>query len=392
MTRRSAPPHPPTLLIARLALALGAITVALVAAEGGLRLWFWSQGVGRADIQDLLRQSQLEPSEVHTNELFGLVQPALFPDIVYELRPSVRGTFRGQLYRSNTFGLRGPETALAKPQGVFRIATLGDSHMFGWGVGEGESYVDLLRAQRLTTEDGRRVELLNFACPGYNAAIETAVYEHKIRLFDPDLLLLHYVGNDGDFPHFLQPPRRFRPGDWYLVDLVQTFFAPRGLDGELQLLPHNLGEATPEQRDAATSHYAYMLGAPGYEKAMQRLARLTAKDGVPVIVLMLGERPEVIAAVEPLGFAWLDAAPQWVAHLEHLGIELTERNGKRVWLSTYKIPHDGHPTVDAHVAYAELLADALAERGIVATRPKRRDDRDRAPRESAEAPRRSAAR
>jgi alginate O-acetyltransferase complex protein AlgI len=389
MTARPASTPAIALLFARLALALFAVAIALVTAEGGLRLWAWSHGIGRPDIQDLLRQSQLEPSEVHTSELFGVVQPAVFPDIIYELRPSVHGTFREQPYRSNAFGLRGPETELAKPKNVFRIATLGDSHMFGWGVGEGESYVDRLRAEGLTTDDGRRVELLNFACPGYNAAIETAVYEHKIRLFDPDLLLLHYVGNDGDFPHFLQPPRRFTPGDWYLADLVQNLLAPRGLDGELELLPHDLREVAPEERDAAAAHYAYMLGESGYRKAMRRLARLTAKDGVPVIVLMLGERPDVVATLEPLGFAWLDAAPQWVAHLGHLGIELTEENGKEIWTSTYKIPRDGHPTVEAHVAYAELLTEALAKRGIVATRT---DAPDRAPRESAEAPPRSAAR
>lgn len=388
MPRRLAFPQPAALLLARLTLVIVAVAVSLVAGEVGLRLWYWSHGVGRADIQDLLRQSQLEPSEVHTSELFGLVQPALFPDIVYELRPNVRGTFRDQPYRSNAFGLRGPETKLAKPPDTFRIATLGDSHMFGWGVGEGESYVDLLREEELTTEDGRRVELLNFACPGYNAAIEMAVYEHRIRLFDPDLLLLHYVGNDDEWPHFLQPPRTFAPSNWYLVDLGRGFLTPRGLDGELGLLPHDLRQIPPEDRQAAEKRYRYMVGEEGYRRAMTRLAELTATDGVPIVLFMLGERPEVNAVLEPLGIEALNAAPQFVTHLEHLGLQITDETWKPIWTSTYKIPNDGHPTVEAHIAYAELLTEVLAERGIVA---RRTDARDRAPRESGEAPQRSAA-
>jgi lysophospholipase L1-like esterase len=352
--------------IARVALVASATLFALALAEAGLRIWYWSQGVGRADVEDLLRQSQLQPSEVHTSELFGIVQPSLFPDVVYELRPKVRGTFREQPYRSNSLGMRGPDVALRKPADVFRIATLGDSHMFGWGVGDGESYVDLLRARNLETPSGRRVELLNFACPGYNAAIEVAVYEHKIRRFHPDLLLVHFVGNDDDWPHFLQPPRRFVPNDWYLTELVETFFARRGLDGELALLPHNLGETDAPTRDAATDHYGYMLGAEGYARSMQRLAELTSADGVPVIVLMLGERPEVAAAIEPLGFDRIDAAPHFARRLAaQLGYELTDANWKGLWDAAYKIPDDGHPTTEAHQAYAAVLADELAKRGYL---------------------------
>jgi len=354
----------------RVILALGAGLLSALVAEAALRAWYWGRGVGRADVQDLLRQSRLEPAEVATATLFGIVQPSLFPDVVYELRPRAHGTFRRQPYRSNALGLRGPETTLQKPREVFRIAGLGDSHMFGWGVGEGETYLDLLRARNLQTDDGRRVEILNFGCPGYNTAIEAAVYERKIRRFSPDLLILHYVGNDLGWPHFLQPPRTFAPADWYLADVVRAVLSPRGLDGELSLLDHDHRETPAEIRAAAESHYAYMLGGEGLARSMGRIAELTREDEVPVIVLTLGERSEVVDATTRLGFSRLDAAPQFTEHLAHLGFELNETNWKGIWDTTYKIPNDGHPTREAHLAYAELLEAALAERGIRAGAPR----------------------
>jgi hypothetical protein len=355
---------------ARLALALGATLLALAAAEGALRAWFWSRGVGRSDIPDLLRQSRLAPAEVHTDTLFGIVQPSLFPDVVYELRPRVHGTFRAQPYRSNAFGLRGPETTIQKPREVFRIAGLGDSHMFGWGVGDGESYLDLLRARGLSIADGRRVEILNFGCPGYNTAIEAAVYEHKVRRFDPDLLLLHYVGNDDQLPHFLQMPRKLSPRDWYLGDLVLALLPSRPSRSGLSLLPHDPRETPADQREAAEDHYRYMLGAPGLHDAMTRIGELTSQDAIPVIAVMLGERREIVPLLESLGLTWLDAAPQFTEHLAHLGFELTQRNWRGIWDSTYKIPNDGHPTAEAHVAYAELLEIELEARGITSKAPR----------------------
>lgn len=49
-----------------------------------------------------------------------------------------------QHYDQNEFGFRGPNRALDKPDGVFRILVLGDSYTYGLGVANDETYCRVL--------------------------------------------------------------------------------------------------------------------------------------------------------------------------------------------------------------------------------------------------------
>ncbi|MEM7052516.1 MAG: SGNH/GDSL hydrolase family protein [Acidobacteriota bacterium] len=343
----------------RLLLILSSTVIALALTEGALRAYYWSRGVGRADLPELLRLSQQGPTElVDARSVFGIVQPSPFPDVVYELRPNLSGRFRGAEFATNRFGLRGPDTTRSKPAGTLRIAGLGDSHMFGWGVGQEETFLALL-AQRLG-QRGVEVETLNFAAPGYNTAIEAAVYDRKARHFDPDLVVLHFVGNDLGLPHHLQPPRQLQPSDWYLVESLRTLFADRGLDGELELLPHNLRRLPVAERHAARGRYAYMVGEEGYRRAMAKVAQATQRDGVPLLILLQSQRDLVSAVAAEHQIPVLDAAPDFFAELKATG-----DTSRAAWKATFRIPKDGHPTVAAHRAYAACLEQALAERGFI---------------------------
>ena len=349
---------PPRRWLGKGILILGSTLLALVLAEGALRVYFWTQGVGRADVHELLRLSQQAPEEVvDTQGVFGIVQPSPFPDVVYELRPNLRGRFRGRPFSTNSFGLRGPEIDRQKPPGTLRIVGLGDSHMFGWGVGQEETYLALL--EKGLRARGVQVETLNFSAPGYNTAIEAAIYERKARHFAPDLVVMHFVGNDLNLPHHLQPPRSFQPGRWYLVELLRGALAEKGLDGELELLPHNLRKVPEDLRHAARGRYAYMQGEEGYRRAMEALVSRTRKDGVAMLLLALGERELVARVAAEHGIAFLDAAPTFMEVLRAQGGE-TDREA---WKAAFKIPGDGHPSVFAHRAYAETLLRELGLRG-----------------------------
>ena len=344
-------------------LVLGSTLLALLLAEGLLRVYFWTQGVGRQDAQELLRLSQSAPAEVvDTRGVFGIVQPSLFPDVVYELRPNLRGKFRGKAFTTNSFGLRSPEVSREKPPGIFRIAGLGDSHMFGWGVAQEETY--LARLQERLESAGVPAEVLNFAAPGYNTAIEAAVFERKARHFDPDLVILHFVGNDLGLPHHLQPPRSLSPGRWYLAELVRATFAEKGLDGELQLLPHNLKKVSKEIREEARGEYAYMVGEAGYRRAMEALVTRTEELGIPILIVALGQRELVTQVAAEHGLPVLDASAAFLQVLEAQGGD-TSRDA---WKQAFKIPGDGHPTALAHEAYGELLFEELHRRGLIPPR------------------------
>ena len=360
---------PAKALAARILLAIVSVGVVVLLFEGGLRLYFYSRGVGRDDVQNLLRGSGDEPEEISARGVYGVVRPSPHADVVYELRPNLRGTFRDQAISTNSHGMRSPEVALQKPSDTFRIVGLGDSYMFGWGVAQDETYLNIIE-KRLNERaaDGRRYELLNFGTPGYNGAMEAALYEHYARSFEPDLVLVHFVGNDFAWPHFLQGPRGAEPRNWYLIDLILGALG-RSREPTTELLPHDLGELPKEEELEARGRYEYMTGEKGYARAMERLASLTSAESVPVVMMMLGDRRDqrrhAIEVAQTHGFSVLNASEHFIARLQAEGIETTSR---RVFRRAVSIPGDGHPTPLAHRAYADALISELERLGVVAAK------------------------
>lgn len=339
------------------ALALGctvvSILLALLLAEGGLRLYFGAREPD--DFEAALRGARKAP-RTGALALGQIVQESRHPDVVYELRPGIDGTFRGQTLRTNSMGIRGArEYPKEKPPGTFRIVGLGDSNMFGWGVGEGEPYMQILE-KRL----GQRFEALNFGVPGYNGVMEVATYEHRAAALDPDLVIIHFIGNDFGLPHFLQAPEAARSTtSSYLWELLQARFGSKQDEVDPGLLPHDRSRLAPELRQEARGRYAHMVGKEAWRKAMDRLGALTRKRGIPVIVLSLGGSGDkgnpAREASEANGFTFLDASPRFYRHL----VENELGDGKKVWQATFRIPRDGHPNRLAHELYAEVLEGAV---------------------------------
>jgi hypothetical protein len=340
--------------------ALGALLlstlVALLLAEVGLRVYFGSKEP--EDFAAALRSARNAP-RTGALALGQIVQESRYPDVVYELRPGIDGTFRGQTLRTNSMGIRGArEYAQEKPAGTFRVVGFGDSNMFGWGVGEGEPYLQILE-KRL----GPHFEALNFGVPGYNAVMEVAAYEHRAAALDPDLVIIHFIGNDFGLPHFLQAPETARSATRsYLWELLQARFGSKEDEVDPGLLPHDRSRIDPDIRQQARGRYAHMVGKEAYVKAMARLGELTRAKKIPVIILSLGGSGEqgnlARQAAEANGFTFLDASPRFYRHL----VENQLGDGREVWRSTFRIPHDGHPNALAHRLYADVLEGAVRPR------------------------------
>jgi GDSL-like Lipase/Acylhydrolase family len=335
--------------------------LALLLAEGGLRAYYGAREP--ADFAAALRNARNAP-RTGALALGQIVQESRYPDVVYELRPGLDGTFRGQTLRTNSLGLRGArEYAREKPAGTFRVVRvvgLGDSNMFGWGVGEGEPYLQILEKKM-----GERFEALNFGVPGYNAVMEVAAYEHRAAALDPDMVIVHFIGNDFGLPHFLQAPEEARsPVHSYLWELLQARFGSKEDEVDPGLLPHDRSRLDPELRQKARGRYAHMVGPEAYVKAMARLGELTRARGIPVILLSLGGSGDqgnlARQAAEANGFTFLDASPRFYRHLVENHLE----DSRQVWRSTFRIPHDGHPNALAHRLYAEVLAEAVVRRAM----------------------------
>jgi hypothetical protein len=95
----------------------------------------------------------------------------------------------GRLVEINSDGLRGPEAALERPAGTFRIALLGDSFIEAFEVPY-EKTVGEVVERLLSTLRGAPVEVLNFGHGGYGTTQELLTLQHEVWKYSPDLVLL----------------------------------------------------------------------------------------------------------------------------------------------------------------------------------------------------------
>jgi lysophospholipase L1-like esterase len=161
-------------LAGKVALCCLACVVALSAGEGLVRL----AGIGPTVFQLPMRFFRLSPN----------------PLLRYEHIPN---TTYGE-YAINEHGLRGPAFEQAKPADVFRVAVVGDSVAFGWDVGAGEPWPEVLQGL-LNAHDlsrWKRFQVLNFSVTGYNATQIAETVLRKVEPWTPDLILYAYCLND----------------------------------------------------------------------------------------------------------------------------------------------------------------------------------------------------
>lgn len=170
----------------KLLLILGSLAVCFVALELAIRI------LEPARVQDGATDT---PWDEHGNSLLHVRSDN--PRLVYELRPSASvyvDKFE-RTFTTNAAGFRDREYPRAKPDGVYRIAAIGDSVTFGWDQALDETYPKLLEAG-LAAAGMANVEVLNFGIGGYNSLQEIELIRARALAFEPDLLLLAYVMND----------------------------------------------------------------------------------------------------------------------------------------------------------------------------------------------------
>ncbi|MFO0701275.1 MAG: SGNH/GDSL hydrolase family protein [Nitrospira sp.] len=139
----------------------------LLLAEGGLRVYSW------------YFRTAYERYNASTGRL--------------ELVPGLQTTLSdGRKIRINSKGFIGPEFEDKKPEGVYRIFTLGDSCTFGgdWDV----SYAAFL-GKRLSAGQ-KEFEVINAGIEGYNSEYALGRLRDDILQYSPDLVTIYIGWND----------------------------------------------------------------------------------------------------------------------------------------------------------------------------------------------------
>ncbi len=333
---------PPLLLIAVSSL------LTLGAGEIGLRLL--------RPVQYLKPPAPVPPEE-RGEELY---RPSLVPGLSYEMIPGRDGVFEEMRVRTNSLGMRGPEPS---PPGSsrYRVAVVGDSFTFGFGVPEQETYPSVLAAILNRSADGResRFEVLNFGVVGYNSQDEAVVVERKVLPLVPRLIIIGYVLNDPEIDPRPSLHKNFDPPVWWRHSHV------------LRLI--HLGWNWLDVWWYGGGDYLRYLHAPDRVKwrsvvtAFDRIHALAQARGSGVLVAIFPMIPEdrwdgypyrdlhqqVATAAAKEGFGVLDLLPVFQSH---------SPSDLRV------SAEDGHPNALGHRLAAQAIAGAVLARPEVEAR------------------------
>ncbi len=170
----------------RLAALFAGLLVALVCAEVAVRV---------LDLHVARRSGQ-------TARLLTRVQdPALgfrlTPGTPAQIYRNADGTETRVTYTINPDGYRGKRLREEKPSGTTRVAVLGDSFVFGTGVGDEGTLPRTLERffDRSSPPDGR-VQVLNFGVPGYGVEQLLVRLQRDALRYDPDVVLAVLYIND----------------------------------------------------------------------------------------------------------------------------------------------------------------------------------------------------
>lgn len=124
------------------------------------------------------------------------------PQVGFVLRPNLQTSQQRPSFivpvNTNSLGLRGPE--LAPRSGKYRIAVLGDSHIFGSGLADDQTLPARLQVALNELAGADRFEVINASSPAHNTVQELIQHRRLARKIDADLWIFAFTAeNDIQF-------------------------------------------------------------------------------------------------------------------------------------------------------------------------------------------------
>jgi hypothetical protein len=125
------------------------------------------------------------------------------PELLWSLKPNYHYTLDGVTYEMNSLGLRSPEVP-AKPEGEFRILSLGESTTFGIGVPAEQTYSAQL--EKILNQSGpkagaapgknRHFRVINAGVSAYSSTQSVRYLKLRGLKLQPDMVLFYHEAND----------------------------------------------------------------------------------------------------------------------------------------------------------------------------------------------------
>ncbi|MFN0149241.1 MAG: SGNH/GDSL hydrolase family protein [bacterium] len=288
----------------------------------------------------------------------------------------------------NSKGLRGREIPYERTPGKARIALLGDSFAWGFGVSDDDALAPQLER---TLGDG--VEVVNMGVIGYGTDQEVLFYENEGRRYSPDLVLLVFCLNDvennvSDRDRWYGKPRFVLDSDSLTLTNVPVSSDAKWDDWLTEFRPERAAnDRVPFKRrfrayTFLTERYYKLrerleivrpgLFSDGFNpqreeawrvtfRLLERLRRDVEADGARFAVLL-------VPRLEQLRYpSWVRVNVTLSAFCEGAGIEFYDflhayrraPNGESMFF-----PVDGHWNAAGHRFAAEKLAEHLRSAGL----------------------------
>jgi hypothetical protein len=181
----------------------------------------------------------------------------------------------------NSRGYRDLERTIAKPPGVRRVVSLGDSFAWGASVEFEDAYPQRLE-RGLRRRRREAWQVVNLPLPGMNTVDEAAQLETEGLAYGPDVVLLGYVLNDSEDENAAEARRA---AEW-----AEPKEKPRGLldrSALFRLVSARLWATAENRRRVSGYKSMYADDAPGWiaaRAALRRMGGLCRERGVPFVV------------------------------------------------------------------------------------------------------------
>jgi lysophospholipase L1-like esterase len=268
------------------------------------------------------------------------------PNIGHVHRPGAEAYLMGVDVSINSDGLRDNEYPVERTN-KYRIAVLGDSLTFGWGVEKELTYE--VQLEEMLSES-RPTEMINFGHGNYNTVQQLNLFKEKGLKYNPDKVVLFWFINDAE----VTPVR----SKWLWVSRLRsvTFLwsRVRGL----------LSRGSSGQTFESFYSDLYEDDQPGFiamKEAFLELRGITEELSIELKVVMI---PELHNLVEYPFAAEYDKVSSFLESNDVAVLDLTEsfagyENPAELWVAM----DDAHPNALAHRMIAEYSVGFLQQGG-----------------------------
>ena len=274
------------------------------------------------------------------------------PKIIYELERNLSVTFFKKRVIRNANGFRGEAYPTHKNEETKRIIGIGDSQMFGWGVKDGETYLSVL-SDSLNYNSSCTWEAINTGVPGYNTVMELETLKGKGLPYQPDYVVVGYMGNDFALPNFIREKQNyFSLKKIFMISFFENSLRPMNL----KHAPLEKGRKTFEAEPSKVPpEYKDMVGKKAVVNALEELKELSDSHNFSVILFMDNwekkhnrEEQLIIRTCERLNFTILFGYDLWMDYTDKHKIADPEN-------ARFLSETDPHASAISHKAIGQAL-------------------------------------